>query len=167
MADQDSPFWAYSLRFYADPDTQAACLDAQDRLGADVNVVLYVLFQASRGTRLDPDAVRTADAAAASWRARVVQPLRDLRRDLKTHPHPLPGAAQKAVRDGVKALELRAEQAQQQHLEALNIGGREAPPAEAARNNLAAYAAMLNAAPDDPAFAALEHRFAQLLAAAT
>ena len=33
--------WPFSLRFYDDADTQAACLALQDRFGGDVNVMLW------------------------------------------------------------------------------------------------------------------------------
>ena len=88
------PFWDYSLRFYADPETQAACLDLQDRLGADVNIILYALYRASRGDQLDLGGLRQADQAVAAWRDDVVRPLRQVRRALKPHPHALSPAAQ-------------------------------------------------------------------------
>ena len=156
------PFWDHSLRFYPDPETQAACLDLQNRLGADVNIVLYALYRASKGERLDVGNFRRADQAVASWRGEVVRPLRQLRRALKSNPHPLSAADQSRLRDGIKNLELEAEQVQQYYLQGLAISATATSENQAARANLAAYAAYLEVDPSDPAFAILLNRFKAL-----
>ena len=60
--------WDFSLGFYQDTATQAACLDWQDRLGGDVNVLLYHLFLASQGVILTPQDSARSDAAVALLR---------------------------------------------------------------------------------------------------
>ena len=50
-ATRNNPFWDFSLKLYASPAVQTACLDLQDDCGVDVNVLLYMLWQAS--PRLD------------------------------------------------------------------------------------------------------------------
>lgn len=157
-----NPFWDHSLRFYTDPETQAACLDLQDRSGADVNIVLYALYRASNGEQLDVGSLRQADQAVASWRGQVVRPLRRLRRALKPNPHPLSAADQSRLRDGIKKLELEAEQVLQYYLEGLAISATATSENQAARANLAAYAAYLEVDPSDPAFAILLNRFKAL-----
>ena len=156
------PFWDYSLRFYADPETQAACLDLQDRLGADVNIVLYALYRASRGDQLDLGGLRQADQAVSAWRDDVVRPLRQVRRALKPHTHALSAADQSRVHDGIKKLELEAEQAQQYHLEGLAIAATTMSKDMAARANIATCAAYLEIDPSDPALATLLNRFETL-----
>ena len=102
MTTPPHPFWNHSIRFYSDPETQAACLDLQHRLGADVNIALYALYRASKGDQLDVDSLRRADQAVASWRDDVVGPLRQLRRELRPHPHPISAADQSRILDGIK-----------------------------------------------------------------
>ena len=162
MTASAQSFWDHSLRFYADPEAQAACLDLQDRLGADVNIVLYALYRGSKGHQLDIIGVRQADRAVASWREDVVRPLRQVRRALKTHPYELSVEDQSELRDEIKKLELTAEQALQNHLEGVVIAARITSEDRAARENLAAYAVYLEADPSDPALAILMNRFRAL-----
>ena len=102
-----NPFWDYSLFVYDAPGVAAACLSAQDDWGLDVNVVLYAGWLASMGRELTAEHLEGVDGAVVGWRIRAVEPLRRLRRDLKT----LPGADE--LRQQVKALELSAERRQQ------------------------------------------------------
>tara|TARA_B100000700_G_scaffold250612_1_gene281316 strand:+ start:120 stop:641 length:522 start_codon:yes stop_codon:yes gene_type:complete len=154
--------WNYSLRFYDDPETEKALIDAQNRLGADVNLILYLLFRAQGGLRLDLDDIKNAENAVNSWRSGVIQPLREIRRNLKNYPHSLPKNDQAKIRREIKDLEIKTEQFQQQHLENLGLKGRSAAPNDAAQDNLAAYAKILSAAVSDHAFTKLLHRFITL-----
>ena len=119
LSHADSSFWAYSLRFYDDPKTQEACLDAQNRLGADVNLILYVFFKAQKGFRLNRNALQQANENVISWRTEVIHPLRQIRRKLKAHRYNLPENNQKTVRIEVKNLELKSEKFQQEEESAL------------------------------------------------
>ncbi|MEN3975302.1 TIGR02444 family protein [Emcibacter sp. SYSU 3D8] len=131
-------FWCFSLSVYGAPGVEAACLDLQDRFGADVNLVLYCLWI---GRALTPQALDAALEAAAPIQT-YIQPLRDMRRSL---PKDDGGA-----RDAVKRAELAAEKLEQDALEALGEGA--APDANLARLNLRLYAGRLAA--DADAFAA-------------
>tara|TARA_S200000501_G_scaffold134620_1_gene127436 strand:+ start:219 stop:740 length:522 start_codon:yes stop_codon:yes gene_type:complete len=155
-------FWNYSLRFYDDPETEEAFIDAQNRLGADVNLILYLLFRAQGGHRLDFDDIKTAENSVNSWRSGVIQPLREIRRNLKNSPHSLSEKDQAKIRCEIKNLEIKTEKFQQQHLENLNLKGRPAAPHNAAQDNLAAYAQILSAAASDHAFIKLLRRFITL-----
>ena len=55
-------FWSFSLRIYGAPGVEPACLDLQDRFGADVNLALYCLWI---GRALTPQALARALEAAA------------------------------------------------------------------------------------------------------
>ena len=83
LASQGSPFWRFSLSFYGSAEIRAACLAMQDVAGADVNIVLYLLFSATRGRVLSQQAVVDLDAGVADWRAHIVRPLRTVRRTAK------------------------------------------------------------------------------------
>ncbi len=48
----EKPFWTFSLEFYGLPDVAPACLRCQDEAGADVNLILFVLWRAASGVRV-------------------------------------------------------------------------------------------------------------------
>ena len=149
-----SAFWQFSLAFYARPKVAAACLELQDSAGVDVNVMLYLLFLAAQNRQVSRDEVARIDALAGAWREQVVLPLRTLRRALKTGIAPCPAEANEALRNSVKRIELDAERIEQEAIERLapvqSTGTPASPPFDAARANLAAYAAFLGALPAAP-----------------
>jgi uncharacterized protein (TIGR02444 family) len=148
---QQSAFWQFSLAFYARPQVAAACLELQDNAGADVNVMLYLLFLATQMRQVGRDEIARIDALVAAWREQVVLPLRNLRRGLKTGIAPCPVATTEPLRSAVKRIELDAERIEQQTMERLAAVESTGRPASsrraAARANLAAYAAFLGALP--------------------
>jgi uncharacterized protein (TIGR02444 family) len=113
-AELDGPHWRFALEFYAKPGVGEACLRLQDACGVDVNVLLVAIYAAARlGRTIGPAEIASLDAAAAPWRTRAVLPLRRLRRDLKGGVEETEAAEAEALREGVKALELKAEQIEQ------------------------------------------------------
>lgn len=114
-------FWDYSLEAYARPGVADACLGLQDRLGVDVNLLLFACWVADRGGgALSRDDWRRLSRTIAGWRTQVVEPLRAVRRYLKATPaQPAAGAIPAALGDRVKGLELEAEHAEQLVLESL------------------------------------------------
>ena len=147
----DSAFWRFSLRFYALPDVAPACLTLQDEANVDVNLLLLLLFLADSGRAVTRDDVARLDGAIAPWRAEVVEPLRALRRRLKTGIGDVPPNASEGFRNMVKKIELEAERLEQGRLEkaASNLG-KPADRLSAARANLAAYETYLGGLPDAP-----------------
>lgn len=106
-------FWRFSLAFYARPEVASACLMLQDRRGRDVNLLLYACWVGWSGRgRLDAAQLAALDRAIAPWRREVVEPLRAVRRALKT-------ASQPDLLATVKAAELEAERVAQQKLAAM------------------------------------------------
>jgi hypothetical protein len=92
---------------------------------------------------LSADEVGKLDATIQSWRELTIIPIRDTRRKLKGAKTFVDPAKQEALRDKVKAVELGAEQLQQEALYAFTQRGPLGKPAEppaAARGNVAAYA---------------------------
>lgn len=113
-AGLDGPHWRFALEFYAKPGVGEVCLRLQDACGVDVNVLLVAIYAATRLDRaIGPDEIAALDAAAAPWRTRAVLPLRQVRRDLKGGVEETEAADAEALREGVKALELKAEQIEQ------------------------------------------------------
>ncbi len=153
---QSSPFWTFSLRLYGRPGAPAACLELQDRAGADVNVLLFCLFAAASGRRVSQADAIQAMARVAEWKGEVVAPLRAARRFLKRPPAPFVGGAVEDLRTRVKAIELEAERIQQEALyEAFPMTAFGAPAADAARDNIDACALALGATFDAAAVDAL------------
>jgi uncharacterized protein (TIGR02444 family) len=116
MQDATS-FWTFSLKFYSQPEVGNVCLDLQDRFGADVNIVLYGLWQACRGRRLSDGDVRNVIELVGAWQVNVVRPLRTVRRFLKTSAPEWPSQDVDLLRQRVKADELLAEHLQQTFME--------------------------------------------------
>lgn len=79
MPEPSSSLYEFAVRRYALPGVAPLCLRLQDEHGLDVDVVLAVLWQASRGIAVDDDALTRMLTAAAPAQARVLQ-LRALRR---------------------------------------------------------------------------------------
>ena len=143
--------WDFSLRFYGDAAVQQACLVIQDQYGADVTVVLYLLWRAAAGETFDAAGVAAIDAAVAPWRTQVVHPLRAIRRAMKATDLIGDPAAQEALRSKIKAVELEAERRELEALERLGaLPATTDSRRSAARASLAAYAGLLRASlPDD------------------
>lgn len=142
-----NPFWDFSLRIYSSPAVQKACVELQDGSGIDVNVLLYMLWHASQGRRLDAADAAAVLEAVESWRVDVVVPLRTARRNLKAPPPALDAPAAEALRAIVKKAELEAERLQQSALFTLELPSGAAPgtvsPRVAAEANANAYANVL------------------------
>ena len=155
MIEANSAFWDFSVGFYAKPGVAAACLELQDKGGADINVVLYLFFLADRGRRPDREEIARLDAAVAGWREQVVRPLRTLRRRLKSAAAPFAGEASGRLRDEIKRNELAAERIQQHTIEWLfppaTFGHAASSREEAVRASLDAYAGLIGGLPAEAA----------------
>ncbi len=142
-----NPFWDFSLKLYASPAVQKACLDLQDGSGVDVNVLLYMLWHGANRRRLTDSDAKSVVAAVEPWRVDVVVPLRTARRNLKQPPPAIDAQAAEALRSIAKKAELEAERLQQAAMFALKMPAivetPAASPRAAAAANAAAYAVAL------------------------
>ncbi|MBI1180373.1 MAG: TIGR02444 family protein [Alphaproteobacteria bacterium] len=102
--------WRFSLDLYGQPGMEAACLDLQERFGADVNLVLYCLW---RGRLSGPELV-AADTAVRRLRDDITVPLRRMRRALARQ------GGEAALRESIKQAELEAERLEQALLQDLS-----------------------------------------------
>jgi uncharacterized protein (TIGR02444 family) len=139
---EESPFWRFSLRFYSRPGVAAACLALQDEAGADVNLMLFLLFLAEHKRQVTADDIARLDGTVRTWRDRVVKPLRELRRVLKTGIGEIPVAVSETFRGQIKRLELESEQIEQHLLEGCepaSLGVSAHSRGGIAEVNLAAY----------------------------
>ena len=112
----DNPFWTFSLAVYA--VAAPSCLRLQDRHGLDVNLLLYCCWAGRCGVVVDAPAMARILELTAGWTARIVQPLRAVRRALKGGFETMPAADCEALRGAVAKLELQAERIEQDALAA-------------------------------------------------
>jgi uncharacterized protein (TIGR02444 family) len=135
IAPDADAFWSWSTAFYAKPGVAEACLELQDRDGAEVNLVLLLLWLAEEGyAPLGQGEVAALDRAVRPWREKVVEPLRALRNALK-------GQGEDTVRRAILSAELVAERSTQRRLVAAlpALSESEAVPESIAARNLEAH----------------------------
>jgi uncharacterized protein (TIGR02444 family) len=82
-SSQGSPFWRFSLAFYRRPKVADACIALQEEAGVDVNLLLFLLWQATLNRKLSAAEVSELESRIAPWREMTVVPLRAVRRALK------------------------------------------------------------------------------------
>lgn len=97
--------WDWALMAYGRPGVADACLSLQDDHAQNVPFLLWAAW-AEVG---DEALLARAAEAARMWDALAVTPLRAVRRALKPPHPPVSDAAREALRDDIKAAELRAE----------------------------------------------------------
>jgi uncharacterized protein (TIGR02444 family) len=155
------PFWNFSLEVYGGDGAARACLDLQERRGADVNLLLYCawLGASGRGT-VTVEKLRAVIAAVAQWQTDVVRPARALRQKIKALGGATSGSGADFP-DQVEATRRKAAEAElaAEHVEQLVLaahapfsGDRDKPVRErlrAAVGNLGVYAVCLGVSPDD------------------
>src|SRR5260370_34143515 len=107
-AAQGSPFWRFSLRLYRAPGVGDACIALQETSGVDVNLLLFLLWQAKEQRALTAADVKALDQTIGGWRDTAVIPLRNLRRALKSSPGLVAPNTAEAVRTRIKCGGLRA-----------------------------------------------------------
>jgi uncharacterized protein (TIGR02444 family) len=145
-AQQANPFWTFSLGYYRGAGVSEACLELQDNCGVDVNVVLFLLWQASQRRRVAAADVKALADKVRPWQVEVIGPIRALRRKLKSDAPLLDKGPAELFRTKIKAIELESERLQQEAMAALAAGLKtdSAPSAEAAaRASIAAYESTL------------------------
>ena len=110
----EHPFWDFALRVYRTPGVSAACLEVQERLGVDVNILLFCLWLGEAGYgAVAPATLAKACAAVATWHEVVVKRLRAVRRVLKDGIDPAPSDLAATLRAQIQAREIDAEHIEQ------------------------------------------------------
>jgi len=120
-----------------------ACIRLQDETGADVNIVLFLLWNASLKRQFSLADVKATDGAVANWRETAVIPMREIRRALKDAPVLPDSNIVEDYRTRVKGLELEAERLEHEALsdffQSDAPGSAASSSIETARANLEAY----------------------------
>jgi uncharacterized protein (TIGR02444 family) len=150
-----SPFWRFSLRLYRLPGVAEACISLQEESGADVNLLLFLLWHGIQQRRVSAAEVARLEQKIAAWREQAIIPLRTIRRALKSPQGLVEAGTAEVFRTRIKAVELEAERLQQEAMFDLVrvslLGEPAASVVEAARANVAAYEGICRAAFAKPA----------------
>jgi len=147
-----SPFWRFSVKFYAVPGVAPACIELQDQAGVDVNVLFFLLWNATQRRTFSREQVADIERKIGAWRDMAVVPLRAVRRALRSAPPVIAPEVAEGFRTRIKAVELEAERLQQEALYGIAQAGPPGEPAaspdDAARRSVAAYEATLRPFPE-------------------
>ncbi len=73
-----SPFWQFSIKFYAVPGVADACIALQDQAGVDVNILFYLLWNATQGRAFNAADVTEIERRIGPWREMAVVPIRNV-----------------------------------------------------------------------------------------
>lgn len=106
--------WSFALACYAEPVIEPLLLAAQDQ-GHSVCVLLTAAWLERRGCAWSAARQAQLSHSAAQWNTPIIEPLRALRIQWKSHVDDLPSLS--PLREQLKALELAAEQQLLQALE--------------------------------------------------
>lgn len=125
--------WEWAVAAYARPGVSETCLLLQDTHAQNVPLLLWAAWCAAEGRALDEDTLEAAVDTVRAWDGAAVAPLRAIRRTLKGPIPDMTDTAREAVRAQIKAVELAAERALLEDLEALSPAatGAARPPAPA------------------------------------
>jgi uncharacterized protein (TIGR02444 family) len=140
--------WDWTLEAYSRPGVPDATLDLQDNHGQNTAFLLWAIW--AEGPT--PEALAAGVAAAKAWDANVLKPIRAVRRALKAAYPSVDDGAREALRDDVKAVELRAERVLMETLEELAPSQSGGHPA---LESLRAASAAWGSGADDEALARL------------
>lgn len=127
MPDPLPSLWDYALALYSRPGVSENCLRLQDDHNWNVNLILACIWYGHYLGELSGAQCQAIHADAADWDAKVVTPLRQMRRWLKSHAQSA-GKKQgtgtetekidiEALRESVKRLELAGEKKLLQEIE--------------------------------------------------
>ena len=149
-----SPFWKFSVKFYALPGVAEACISLQDKASVDVNILLFLLWNATQKRALNAAEITEVEHAVGPWREMAVVPVRNVRRALKLPPAAMAPEAAESLRTRIKAVELEAERLQQEALYALTQSGTLGRPAasatQAAQDSVSSYQGVIGPFPPEP-----------------
>ena len=143
--------WDFAVAIHAEPGVDAGLLDLQDNHGQCVSYLLWAVWTARMGRPVSQAQRASAAELARAWESEVGGPLRAARRNLKRSRPPMSDEAREALRSQVKAVEMDAERALIEALEATTSAGSGSGAADVAERLGAAMAAWSPTAPIDAA----------------
>jgi len=118
----NEPLWDFAIRLYSQEFVAEICLKAQDRDGLNVPLLLFALWADARGMDLSEAQLKTYLAIMNAYDGDLIRPLRAIRRDLKITSSAMAPIQRQEFRQTIKSLELNAEKALLEALEAQSKG---------------------------------------------
>jgi uncharacterized protein (TIGR02444 family) len=115
--------WDFAVAIHGEPGVDAGLIDLQDNHGQCVSYLLWAVWAARLGRPVGAAQLEAAAALARAWEAEVGGPLRAARRNLKRPWPPMDDDSRGALRSDVKAVEMQAERALIEALEAATPEG--------------------------------------------
>jgi uncharacterized protein (TIGR02444 family) len=106
--------WDWTLKAYGQAGVPQACLALQDDHGQNTSLLLWAVWAEAA----DPALLTLAADTAHRWEALALTPIRAVRRALKPTFEGVDDGEREALREDVKAVELRAERVLMESLEA-------------------------------------------------
>jgi uncharacterized protein (TIGR02444 family) len=151
--------WERANRAYESAEVERLCLELQDDHGQCVSYLLWAIWAGEQGRPVDATLAGRAADLARDWEAGVLQPLRAVRRRLKSAVAGISDSAREASRERLKDEEIAAERLLLDALEAMTpaAGRQSGDLAEA----LGAARAAWSAPAPDPALAELAEAFSK------
>ena len=107
--------WDWTLKAYGQAGVPEACLSLQDDYGQNTSLLLWAVW----AEIADPAVLARSADIARRWEAQTLAPIREVRRALKPAFDGVHDDRRQALREDVKAVELRAERVLMESLEAL------------------------------------------------
>ena len=111
--------WDWTLKAYGQAGVPEACLTLQDEYGQNTSLLLWAVWAETADAAV---LARAADVAHR-WEALALTPIRAVRRALKPAFDGVADGPREALREDVKAAELRAERVLMESLEPLGGSG--------------------------------------------
>ena len=102
--------WDFALAYYAEPQVAEACVQLQDQYAVNVCLLISLRWLDAREQALSEVDAEKLSAYIQTWAQEIVEPLRDVRRRLKSPlGHFVQDETQAQLRNLVKQAELLAE----------------------------------------------------------
>lgn len=105
-------FWNAAVTLYSEPSVQKCCLQAQDKQGINVNLLLLMMWLENQSHPLSLSQYNQLKATLEPFNKAFTAPLRYQRRRLSEHPQ-LPEKSRKQLKEKLLAAELILEAEEQ------------------------------------------------------
>jgi len=123
-------FWVYALELYGQSTAREALLRLQDRDGADVPMLLWCVWHGAKEQGVSKDRMVQAVDFSKAWREETVEPLRKVRRALKSGIPGVESTLSETARSRIAETEQAVERIQMDHLAEIPLGALRGSAAE-------------------------------------
>ena len=109
--------WDFAVGIYQHSSIKAACLQLQDESGADVCVLLAIVWLGKNGRQLTLAEIALLISTVEVWQQKLTLPLRQLRRDIRQFIESESSLDAEPIYQQIKAAELESERVALQQLQ--------------------------------------------------